>query len=201
MNRRNFITTAAAGTGIVVAGCVGETTEESEPEADDTTDSGTDNQTADEVDPEPESEPDPEPEPMFVGTEIEELVPDFTQENPTHDDLVRDDELNENFDAIFITENEQVAVMVDIELESSIAAAEDRMQNRRDRVGEYHDFTVEGADDAFWYEEPDNARTYVRLSNGVGEVVAGRMSGSEMVPDVNRSQEYAIALVEHWQTI
>ncbi|MFD1563500.1 hypothetical protein ACFR99_08055 [Haloarchaeobius amylolyticus] len=199
MNRRTFITTATAGAGIVVAGCVGDTTEEPDPEADDTTDSGTDNQTDDEVDSEPE--PEPEPEPMFVGTEIEELIPDFTQENPTHDELVRDDELNENFDAIFITEDEQVAVMVDVEIESSIEDADGRMQTRRDRVSEYHEFTLEGADDAFWYEEPDNARTYVRLSNGVGEVVAGRMSESDMIPDVNRSQEYAIALIEHWQTI
>ena len=116
------------------------------------------------------------------------------------DGWVRNDEMNENFDAGFTNEDESVLVLIKVEIFDEISEAKDRMETARAGVSDPNDYPI--ADDAFWATQNDEfAATLFRHSNGVGQSAAVRESGREVVPDQQRSQEYAETMYEHWQDL
>ena len=120
--------------------------------------------------------------------------------NSFPDGWVRNDDINENFDAVFTNEDESIVVLTTVEIFEDVAGAEDRMETARAGVSEPNDYPI--ADNAFWATRNEEiACTLFRHSNAVGQACAVRESGSEVVPDQARSQDYATALFEHWQTL
>ena len=74
------------------------------------------------------------------------------------------------------------------------------METARAGVSDPNDYPI--ADEAFWATQNDEiATTLFRYSNGVGQSAAVGESGREVVPDQQRSQEYAETTYERWQDL
>lgn len=113
------------------------------------------------------------------------------------DGWTRNDEINENFDAVFANEDQSIIVLIKVEIFDEVAGAEDRMETARAGVSEPNDYPI--ADNAFWATRNDQiACTLFRHSNAVGQACATRESGTEVVPDQSRSQDYAETMFEQW---
>jgi len=113
------------------------------------------------------------------------------------DGWVRDDDLNEDFDAGFSSEDESVIVLVSVEVFDEVSEAEDRIETIRAGVSDPNDYPI--ADEAFWATRNQQlALTLFRDSNAVGQVTALRESGTEVVPDQSRSQQYAETMYDQW---
>lgn len=112
----------------------------------------------------------------------------------------RDDDLNDNFDAVFLSEDESIIVLVSVEIFDDVAGAEDRIETARAGVSDPNDYPI--ADEAFWATQNDQfAATMFRDSNAVGQVGAMRESGAEVIPDQTRSQQYAETMYENWEDV
>lgn len=114
------------------------------------------------------------------------------------DDWQRNDDLNDNYDAVFHNGDETLAVLISVEIYESVGGAEDRFDSMKER-SDAHEFSI--ADEAFWSERTEVADVGLRDSNAVGQCSAMRQSGLQWIPDRTRAQDYAEVLYEHWQTI
>lgn len=112
----------------------------------------------------------------------------------------RNDELNDNFDAIFLNGDGSIVVMTMVEISEEVSAAKDRMENARAGVSDPNEYTI--GDDSFWATRNNEiACTIFRHSNAVGQACALRESGAEVVPDQSRSQDYATTMYNQWQEL
>lgn len=113
------------------------------------------------------------------------------------DGWTRDDDFNENFDASYLSEDESVVVLARVEIEDSVDAAKESFESSESGTRDPQDYDI--GDEAFWDTRNDEyAATVFRHSNAVGQVAALRESGTEVVPDQSRSQEYAQKMFEQW---
>jgi hypothetical protein len=113
------------------------------------------------------------------------------------DGWTRNDEINQNFDAVFTNGDQSIVVLATVEIFADVAGAEDRIETAQAGVSEPNDYPI--ADEAFWATRNDQiACTMFRHSNAVGQVCATRESGSGVVPDQSRSQQYAEMLYQEW---
>lgn len=112
----------------------------------------------------------------------------------------RDDSINQEFDRAFANEDRSVIVMLTVDVETEVGTAEDKLSDARSNFDDATDHDL--GDEAFTGTQNDQlAYTLFRDSNGLGQVVATRESGSDVVPDESRSQEYAQTTYDHWQDL
>jgi hypothetical protein len=110
----------------------------------------------------------------------------------------RNDSLNDNFDAAFQDSDGTVFVLLSVSLFDEVSAAEDGFEDARSGFRDPQDIDI--GDEAFWDTRNDEfAFTIFRHSNANGSSVSIRQSGLEVVPDQNRSQNYAGKMFQHWQ--
>jgi len=108
----------------------------------------------------------------------------------------RNDGLNEEFDAIFLSADESIIVLTTVEIFDDIEGAENRIETAQAGVSEPNDYPI--ADEAFWAVQNELACTMFRHSNAVGQACAVRESGADVVPDQQRSQQYAQEMFDQW---
>lgn len=114
------------------------------------------------------------------------------------DDWHRDDEFNENFDAVFLDEDETTVVLVLVEIEDDVEEAEESFEQSESGAEDPSDYDI--GDEAYWATQNDEiAVTQFRHSNAVGQVAATTLSGLEMNPDQNRSQQHAQEMFDGWE--
>ncbi len=157
-------------------------------------------ETATETPPETATETPPEtatePEPQYAMSSRQNL---FLSLSAFPDGWVRDDSLNDSFDAVFANSDRSVIVLLAVEIFADVAGAEDRIQRAKAGVSEVNDYDI--ADDSFWTTTDSLASTLFRDSNAVGQVAAVHEPNSELVPDSERSRQYARDMYEHWKTV
>ena len=116
------------------------------------------------------------------------------------EDWNRDDEVNDNFDAVFLNKDETIVVFASVEIDEDIDDAEKRFENAESSTRDPIDYDI--GDEAFWDTRNNEiAITVFRHSNAVGQVAAMRQSGMEINPDQSRSQEYARKMYDNWRNI
>lgn len=114
------------------------------------------------------------------------------------DGWVRNDEINDNFDAGYTSEDESIVVLMSVEVSEEVSGAEDRFKTAKSGMSEPNDYEL--ADEAFWATRNEEvASTLFRHSNAVGQSLGLRESGIDVVPDQSRSQDYARKMFSHWQ--
>lgn len=111
---------------------------------------------------------------------------------------IRDDEFNDNFDAVFMSEDEDVIVMMSADVHEKIEDAKNRFDRAKER-SDSNEFTL--ADEAIWADRGDNALAIFRHSNAIGQSLGARESGLNLVPDVGRATQYADEMYAHWQDL
>jgi hypothetical protein len=112
------------------------------------------------------------------------------------DGWVRDDQINENFDAVFSSENEPLVVLISVSVYEDVQAAEDGLENTRDAVSEPTDEDI--GDEAFsGIQNEQIAYTVFRHSNAVCQVGAASDSGI-VEPEQSTARQYAQAMYEQW---
>lgn len=135
-------------------------------------------------------------EPVYDPSQKDELllsVSDFP------DDWERDDALNEEFDAVFITEGGSTSVLLAVVISEEVGPAKETFDRLEAGAESPNDYPI--ADECVWYKRRTSARTAFRHSNAVGTVVASRIINGETAPDVARSQSYAGQMYAHWQEV
>lgn len=113
------------------------------------------------------------------------------------DDLQRDDPINENFDRVFINQDDTIAVLMDVEISEDIETAENEMEKSRANAANDEDYPL--ADDAFIADDDESAWLTFRHRNALGHVLVVRDSGGQLVSDRNRASTYGESLFEHWK--
>lgn len=181
MNRRHLLFGSGVTLSAVLAGCIGGDGNTGDSEEDNG---------------ENENGGDGSTEPLYNEGDHKDLL-------LTLDDFpegwTRDDELNENFDAVFLNDDRTILVMPLVEIEPDIEAAKENYQQSIAGTRDPQDYPL--GDEAFWDTRNDEiAVTLFRHSNAVGQVAALRESGMEVVPDQSRSQQYAEAMFKHWES-
>lgn len=106
----------------------------------------------------------------------------------------RDDETNENFDAVFIGPDDGKFVMASSTVNDDVQAAKDQMESMKNSNAETNEVDI--GDDAFWAKREDHARVGVRDSNLIILTAAAYQSGMGWTPDQNRAIEYARTLLD-----
>lgn len=114
-------------------------------------------------------------------------------------DWRRADDVNQEFDAVYLNDERTVVVLVSLQFDDNAADATERMVRLRNRARDPRDIGI--GDDAFWATAADRADTYVRLNNLVAAVAASRRSGGRNVPATSWSQQVAGDLVAHWRDV
>lgn len=125
------------------------------------------------------------------------------------DGWARDDEVNDNFDAVFRNEDETITVLPIVEIEADEAAAQDNFEDSKSGTRDYSiedeavcpvDYNI--GDEASWdTRNNEMAITLFRHSNAVGQVAATRQSRTEVQPDQARSQTYTMTMFEGWEDV
>lgn len=113
------------------------------------------------------------------------------------DDLERDDSLNEDFDQGYISQDETVGLLVNVEIEVDTETAENEMQMARVKAGNHDNYPL--ADEAFIADDNLAAWVIFRHRNAHGQTLVLRRSGGESAPDRDRASEYAESLFDHWR--
>lgn len=106
----------------------------------------------------------------------------------------RKDEMNENFEAVFVGPDEEKFVMLSSDVKDDVQAAKDQLESMKNSNMETNELDI--GDDAFWAKRDDHARVGVRDSNLIMLSIAAYQSGMEWTPDQNRAIEYARALLD-----
>lgn len=118
---------------------------------------------------------------------------------PDYDELVRNDDFNDHFDACFISEDETLFILMDADIEESVEDAEERFENAGTRFSNDEEFNL--ADEAMVGDDDEIASAGFRHSNAVGQVAVGRISGVELQPDRTRAMTYAEIMFEYWESL
>lgn len=112
----------------------------------------------------------------------------------------RDDDINDNFDAVFANEDDSIVVMLSIQLSEDIETAKENFESSKSSYRDPQEIDI--GDEAFWdTRNEEMASTIFRHSNALGQTVAARQSGMEINPDQQRSQNYAGEMYDHWQDL
>lgn len=105
----------------------------------------------------------------------------------------RNDETNENFDAVFIGPDDEKFVMASSTVKDDVQAAKDQLESMKNTNAETNEVDI--GDDAFWAKRDDHARVGIRDSNFIILTAAAYQSGMEWAPDQNRAIKYARTLL------
>lgn len=191
MNRRSFL--IGAGSIVGLSGCIGNQIAEEPPE-NQSEEERPNNQTEDEQsNEETKAAAD---EPIYDPAEKDALIPPA---ETFPDDWRRNDEQNEEFEAVFINADGTIAVLIEIGVGESEEEAREAFGDSKALYRDPQDIDI--GDEAFWDTRDSQARTYFRHSNAVGVVRAVRQTGVEIEPDVSRSQNYAFDMFDHWKSV
>ena len=191
MNRRSLL--IGAGSIVGLSGCIGNQTTEEPPE-NQSEEEQSNNQTEDEQsDEEIKTEAN---EPIYDPAEKDALIPPA---ETFPDDWRRNDEQNEEFEAVFINSDGTIAVLIEIGVAESVGEAREAFEDSKALYRDPQDLDI--GDEAFWDTRDSQARTYFRHSNAIGVVRAVRQTGIEIEPDVSRSQNYAFDMFDHWKSV
>jgi len=183
VGRRDFLSLGAVGGG-ALAGCIGLPNGEDEAAEDEPSPTATN---------EPETEEEtPEPA-LYSEDDREEMIPsgDIFPEGWGEVD-------NEDWEAAYNNEDGTIFVLFDVAIANTVEEAKQGFERLRQRY-DPNEYPV--ADEGFWAERADNARTIFRHSNAIGQAAAGRESNFEIVPDPGRSQRYAEEMYARWQAL
>ena len=135
--------------------------------------------------------------PKYEDVTKEEMLLD---ESAFPDGWVRDDQLNDNYDAGFANSDETIIVLLGVQINDDIETAEENFEQSRAGFRDPQDLDI--GDEAFWDTRNDqSASTILRDSNVLGESAASRESTGEVIPDQRRSQQYAREMFSHWRDI
>lgn len=116
------------------------------------------------------------------------------------DGWARNDQLNEEFDAVFHNEDETIFVLLSVHIYDEISGAADEFESVRNGHRDPQDLGF--ADEAFWdTRNGEIAVTAFRDSNAIGSALAASQSGFEISPEQVRSQNYAEKMYQHWQDL
>jgi len=115
------------------------------------------------------------------------------------DGWYRDDSINDNFDAVFLSEDDSIIVMLSVGIRDSVDQAKSDFEDTRDGFRDPQEIDI--GDEAFWDTREQAAYATVRHSNALGQAVSGRESGTELLPDPARAQTYAGEMYDHWQSL
>lgn len=116
------------------------------------------------------------------------------------DGWVRNDEINENFDAVFANEDESIVVLTTVEIGEDSGEAKDAYDSAESGFSNTNEIDI--GNKAFWATRNEEiAYTIFRHSNALGQSAALRESGAEIQPDQSRSQEYAREMYQSWQDL
>lgn len=126
----------------------------------------------------------------------ESLLPDSPGSDWPDDNMEANHDLNENFDRVWTTPDESIAVMMDVEIHESIDGAEQAFERSKATASSPNDYPL--ADDAIIFDDGESARCVFRDSNAVGMTLAARQSGMEVKPDRTRATSYAEAMYSQW---
>lgn len=121
------------------------------------------------------------------------------EESDFPDEWVRNDQLNDNFDAVFTSEDESIAVLLSIGIHDTVDSAKEDYDSSFESFREPEEMSF--ADEAFWDTRNDLAFTIYRDSNLLGQAAALRESGVEVQPDQARAQQYSKDMYDHWQSL
>lgn len=110
-----------------------------------------------------------------------------------------DSDYNPEFDTAYLNETRSIVVLLDVELHDTVSTARGRYRAVKNSFGQSNNIKI--GDQAVWVSRSDNARCLVRDSNAIGIVVGARQSGTELTPDVERAQQYALELVDYWHSL
>jgi hypothetical protein len=105
----------------------------------------------------------------------------------------RNDEMNENFEAVFVGPDDGKFVMLSTDVKDDVQAAKDKLESMKNTNSETNELDI--GDDAFWAKRDDHARVGVRDSNLILLSIAAYQSGMEWTPDQNRGIKYARKLL------
>lgn len=193
MERRRFLIAAAVGG--LSAGCLGSgggqpTTQTSEPTTDSetVTNSPTDRPTT--------SEPATTTveTPIYDPSQKPDMIPPI---GLFPDSWRRNDEINEDFDAVYFNEDQSVVVFFVVRVGEQVAGARGAFDDLKSRYRDPQSIDI--GDEAFWDTRESVATTIFRHSNAIGESWAVRESGANNEPDVTRSHKYAFETYDYWQ--
>lgn len=196
VGRRDLLKVGAVGIG-AFAGCTESPNDEGETgESEPSSTEANDEPETEESEPQPEPETEEEtPEPaLYSESDREGMIPGVD----IFPDGWKEADPGEEWDAGFSNEDETILVGLGIRIEDTVDGAKEEFEKAKAGF-EANDYPI--ADEAFWAERADNARTFFRHSNAMGQAVAGRQSGDGMIPDTGRAQRYAEEMYNHWETL
>ena len=127
----------------------------------------------------------------------EELVPNEVGSD-WPENLVRNDEINENFLRGFTNEDENVIILMDVSIEETITEAEDSFVSSEATAPNNEEYPL-GADEAFIFDDGEVGGLIWRNINAVGQTIAARQSGSQRQADRQRASRYGeITFDNYW---
>lgn len=183
MQRRKFLIGLGAVSAVSsIAGC------SSVPGGSDPANASSDQDTSD-------SEPDEE-EPIYDESQVEELVLSI---DSFPEGWIRNDESNEDFDAVYFGENQRDGVLIAVDVGETVSETREAFNSDKNLYREPEELDI--GDQAFWDTRDSQAVTKFRHSNAIGEVRGIRQVAADIEPAINLSQTYAIEMWEHWQSV
>lgn len=126
----------------------------------------------------------------------QDLLPNSVGADWPDSDLQADHDLNDSFDRVWITPDEELIVMMSADVYSTIEDAEDAYERAHATASDPREYPL--ADEAYISDDGDVARCVFRHSNALGQVLSARQSGVEIEPDRQRATTYAELLFEDW---
>lgn len=132
----------------------------------------------------------------YEQNDKESMLPDEVGSDWPDQDLEADHSVNEHFDRVWVSPDDDLGVMMDVEIFDSIEAAENSFERSWATASDPGEYPL--ADEGMISDDGEAATCLFRHSNAIGQVLAIRMSGLEVRPDRNRAAEYADILYGGW---
>jgi len=102
-------------------------------------------------------------------------------------------------EATFSNADGTLSVYMSASILDSVAGTKEAFERYKSRFREPQE--LETGDESFWDTREDQALTVFRHSNALGEVRAARITREGQEPNISRSQNYALDLYNHWQSV
>ena len=135
--------------------------------------------------------------PKYQDVTVAQLVPPVSIFS---DGWSRNDNLNDNFEAGFVNEDESIFVLISISIFEEVSAAEETFTSVREGFRDPVEMSF--ADEAFWDTQNEQyAYTVFRDSNALCQTVSARQVGINIAPDQQRAQSAARSTYQHWQDL
>lgn len=136
-------------------------------------------------------------EPAYDSSQAEEML---LSVDAFPDGWKRKDELNTDFDRVFISGNQSRAVLLKIDILEKVGKAKENFQASKSEYSDPQNIDI--GKEAFWDTQNEEiAYTIFRDSNAIGQVAALQISGAGSKPDKQKSQKYAREMYRHWQAL